>query len=262
MAGSGRFLVRSGRGGDTVTPMRTPNRPVLLVALLVCVVWAAPAAADPDERITENISALSDAEIERRIAFIESKLDEQEFHAKWWQRGWTGFYATGVVVSSVQAGTTNSADGQADFIASAIKGVGGVARMTLAPHPGRMGAGDIRSMASATRADKERKLAAAESRLLAIAKRSEQRWSWKAHGFNVALNTVSAGIVWAFADKEAAGRNLGLGIGFGTANILSAPWKGDDYLEEYQTQFSGRASAGWNLAVRPTAGGAKIELQF
>ncbi len=211
---------------------------------------------------TVNPSSLSSSELDARIAFIEERLDAHRKHAYYWQWGWTGFYGAGLVVQSLRAGLSEDNEHQADYVVSAVKAAGGVARMLLSPHPGRQGADPIRAMGGTSREAKARKLAKAEELLVENAKAADRRWSTKAHAANVLVNLAGGAIVWGLgAPSDALSATL-LGIAVGTANIMSSPWYADKDYAEYQQRFGNRTSRKWDWKLVPTMGGAAVHVTF
>lgn len=243
--------------------MRTICKPLIIV-LAVAVGVAGTARADDmgaAETITVNPSGLSESELDARIDFIEQRLEATRKHAYYWQWGWTGFYGAGLVIQSLRAGLSEDNEHQADYVVSAIKAAGGVTRMILAPHPARNGADEIRAMGGSTREAKARKLAKAEELLLDSAHVADRRFSVKAHAANVLVNLAGGAIVWGLGAPSDALEATLVGIAVGTANIMSAPWKADDDLADYEARFSGTAR-GWDWQVVPTLGGAAVQVTW
>jgi hypothetical protein len=236
----------------------------LMIVLAVAVGLSGNVRADDmggAETITVNPSRLSESELDSRIGFIEGRLDAHRKHAYYWQWGWVGFYGSGLVVQSIRAGLSEDNEHQADYVVSAVKAAGGVARMYLAPHPARQGADPIRQMGGSTREAKARKLAKAEEMLLESAKFSDRRFSTKAHLGNVIVNVAGGAIIWGLGAPSDALASTLLGIAVGTANIMSSPWYGDDDLVDYKAQFGGTAR-GWDWKIVPTLSGAAVQVTF
>jgi len=84
---------------------------------------------------------LSDAEIQRRLTFIEERLDDQQFHAAFWEYGWLTIVGGGGIAAATQAaleeeGSTH----QINNIAQAGKAMIGVTYLSLNPMPATCGA--------------------------------------------------------------------------------------------------------------------------
>ena len=70
--------------------MRQKRFWILALALaLLLAVWPADSGAEP----SVSGAAMSDAELERRLAFIEERLNAGRTSARYWQNGWSGFFA-------------------------------------------------------------------------------------------------------------------------------------------------------------------------
>jgi hypothetical protein len=55
---------------------------------------------------------------------------------------------------------------------------------------------------------------------------------------------------------------MGLGIGVGTLQILTAPKRGIQDLDDYETRFGMKTASRFNWSVVPTAGGAAFQVTF
>jgi len=238
---------------------------VVLLSLLLVLPGAAlvlPGAAGADG-LTRNVSALSDAELDQRIAFIEERLDAGENHAKYWQWGWTGAYATGIAIGTARAVMTDDGENRADYITTAVKATIGTTRLLVWRHPGRNGADalDPRLWGN-TRSAKERRLQRGEEILQEVADEAEQRWDWRAHAGNVGLNLIGAGFILGFGNSIDAAESFGVGVAVGTAHILSAPKRGIQDLDDYQSRFGMKSSKRWDWSITPTLGGAALNVTF
>jgi len=163
---------------------------------------------------------------------------------------------------TVRAGVSEDNEHQADYVVSAVKAAGGVARMYFMPHPVRNGADPIREMGGSSREAKARKLAKAEELLLASAKASDRRWSKKAHAANVLVNVAGGAIIWGLGAPSDALSSTLVGVAVGTANILSAPGAGSKDLEDYKARFGMGTAKRWDWKVVPTMGGAALQVTF
>lgn len=213
--------------------------------------------------ITRNVSGLSDAELDARIAFIEERLDAGKKHAYYWQWGWTGVYAAGMAIGTAQASMTDSGKNRANYVTTAVKATIGTTRLLLWRHPARNGADEIdESLFGNTRSAKERRLARGEEILQAVAKKAKERTNWKAHAGNVGLNLVGAGFILGFGHSIDAAESFGVGVAVGTAHILSAPKRGIQDLADYETRFGMKTGKRWDWNITPTLGGAALQVTF
>jgi len=233
----------------------------IVASLLLSLAVLLPAVAGA--QVTRNVSTLSEAELDERIAFIEERLDAGEKHAKYWQWGWTGAYASGIAIGTAQAAATNSGKNRADYITTAVKATIGTTRLLFWRHPGRNGADEIdERLFGNTRSAKERRLQRGEEILQAVAKKAEERWNWKAHAGNVGLNLVGAGFILGFGHASDAAESFGVGVAVGTAHILSAPKRGTQDLDEYAMRFGMKTGKRWDWSLTPTLGGAALNVTF
>ncbi|MBW1843122.1 MAG: hypothetical protein JRJ05_02180 [Deltaproteobacteria bacterium] len=265
--------------------MRTGIR--LLIAIFLFASAVAPATGDdvttilddgsspkPDN-LTRNPPGLSDAELDERLTFLEERLDGGETYAKVWQWGWTGFYGIGIVYGVEQSitccsnrnGPANSVkkkrnEQRVTHIVTAVKSTIGTTRMLLARHPGRNGADEMRAIEGDSREAKLARLAKGEEVLQSVAKRAGQRTNWKSHAGNIGLNLAGAAFTFGFGRTSDAWESLGVGIGVGTINILTAPKHGIKDLNDYETRFGMKTASRFNWSIVPTTGGAALQVSF
>jgi hypothetical protein len=232
--------------------------------------------------LTRNPTGLSDSELDERLAFLEERLDDGENYAKYWQWGWTGGYSLGVVIGVTESITccSNKKSGsgfsgrpdnsvkkkrneqRVTHIVTAVKGTIGTTRMLLSRHLGRHGADAMRAIEGDSRETKLARLAKGEEVLQSVAKTAGRRWSWKAHAGNIGLNLAGAGFIFGFGRESDAWESLGVGIGVGTLQILSAPKRGIQDLNDYETRFGMKTASRFNWTIVPTMGGAALKVTF
>jgi hypothetical protein len=283
------IIAKASRNNPGGVTLRTGIR--VLIAISIAMAAVTPAAGadlsttaqddssqqnEKRKGITRNPSALSDSELDARLAFLEERLDDGENYAKYWQWGWTGGYGLGVVIgvgqsitccSNKKSGDFNSArkkrnEQRVTHIVTAAKGAIGTTRMLLMRHPGRHGADPMRAIEGDSRDAKLARLARGEELLRDVAKAAERRWSWKAHAGNIGLNLAGAGFIFGFGRESDAWESLGIGIGVGTLQILSAPKRGIQDLNDYETRFGMKTASRFNWSIVPMMGGAAIKVTF
>jgi hypothetical protein len=210
-----------------------------------------------------SYDSLSDSELDARLRFIEERLEGGERWAKWWQHGWTGVYVGGIVVGTGQAAATDSGKNRANYIVTAVKGAIGTTRLLLSPHPGRNGADEIAAENFGnTREARIQRLQRGEQILEAVAKRARQRTNWIPHAANLGLNLAGAGFILGFGHGMDAVESFAIGVTVGEAHLWSAPKKGIQDLEDYQTRFGGKTSSRFDWNVVPTVGGAALQVTW
>ncbi len=266
--------------------MRTGIR--LLVAGFLFAISLSPAAgsdvttilddgsSEKPVALTRNPHGLSDAELDARLDFLQERLDGGRSYARNWQWGWTAGYSLGIVYgigqsirccSNKKSGYYNSArkkrnKERVNYIVSAVKSTIGTTRLLLEPHPGRHGADAMREIEGDTREARLARLAVGEELLQSVAARAEQRTDWRSHAGNIGLNLVGAGFIFGFGRESDAWESIGLGIGVGTLNILTAPKRGIQDLDDYETRFGMKTASRFQWSIVPTAGGAALQVSF
>jgi hypothetical protein len=236
------------------------------------VVYALPGAAtETPIPVPENVppktpadTALSDEAIERRIAFIEERLDGSRLHGQAWYWSWMAINGGSAVALGIVAGTSNHRDDKVNNAVQAGLGAIGVADLLLRPLEARHGAAPISNLPQDTREEKVAKLRAAEAQLHRNALRSEQRTSWEQHIGNVGINGA-AGLAIALAGKQADGLIAFLtGVAGGELQIWSQPWQPARDWKAYHEQFDGQANrARMSVFLSPAAyGGARAGVRW
>ena len=201
---------------------------------------AAPVSAQQSSQT--GSSSLSDAEIDRRIRFLEQRLDDSKLHGQIWHYGWLTINGGSMVGLGIAAAATSDNDDRVKHSVNATKAAIGVGRVLLEPLEARKGADPVRGLSEATREEKLAKLGAAEDQLQRNAKRADKRWSWKRHAGNAAINAAAGGVVAALGDKSDAYEVGVLGFLGGVAFILTQPWKPKDDREDYKKLIGGQNS--------------------
>lgn len=217
---------------------------------------AVPAAADTQ-------TPLSEAEMDRRLAFISQRLNEGRPGAQWWQYGWSGFFGANTALQGYLALRANNADKQSAYTVDAVKSGAALTLMLLRPLPAVKGDAPIQAMPAGTRAEKAARLQAAENLLRKNAARAEERTSLPRHMAALAVNFVGGTAIAAFGDfREAVISNM-TGIALSQAHIWSQPARAIDDLEAYEERFPGTSpSAGPSWHIQPIPGGLSLVFRF
>lgn len=241
--------------------IRSISLSIGLIFASTCGLTTAPVSAQQFSQTSG--SGLSDAEIDRRLRFLEERLDDSKLHGQIWHWGWLTINGGSAIGLGVAAALTNDNDDTVKHSVNAAKATIGVARVLLDPLEARKGADPVRGLPEATREQKLAKLSAAEDRLRRNAKRAEKRWDWKRHTGNAAINAAAGGIVAALGDTGDA-YEVGI-VGFlgGVAFILTQPWKPKDDWEDYK-KLTGAQSGDVDIDVFVTAlpDGGVVTLRF
>jgi hypothetical protein len=194
---------------------------------------------------------------------LEDRLDADQQHAKYWWRGFVGFYGLGTVVTSVQAATENDGGDQAVHIVSAVKAAFGTARLLYAPPSALRGSDPLREVDLATQAACDRRVATGERLLRQNAKEAKRRHSWKQHLSVVGINAAGALIAGeGFGERKDASVSAAIGIGVGEVMTFLHPWRAAADLEEYEHQFAVASASEPNWRIYPMPRGAGVQFRF
>jgi hypothetical protein len=237
------------------------RRRLTFAACLIVASWALPRCA-PGQGM--GPSSLADAEVERRLAFIENSLDAHQLHAQIWFWSWLTVNAGSAVGLSVGAALTDNSASRVNMIGNAALAALGVGDMLLfRPVDARFGVEPIRALPDATRAERLHKLEAGENLMRRNAQRAEQRCDWTVHAGNFAANALVGGLTWAAGDAQAGLITVLVQTLFGELYIWTDPSGPARDWREYQRLRAGgslEASRGWSLAAFP--GGVALRYRF
>lgn len=205
---------------------------IALVFATLASLVAAPVSA---QRFSQSSgSSLSDGEIDRRLRFLEQRLDGSKLHGEIWHWGWLAVNGGSAIGFGAAAAASSDGDDTVKHSVTAAKAAIGVGRVLFEPLEARKGADPIRGLAEGTREQKLAKLRAAEDQLQRNAERAEKRWSWPRHLGNTVLNAAGGGIVAAFGDTGDAYEVGVVGFLGGLAFILTQPWEPEEDWEDYK----------------------------
>ncbi len=197
---------------------------------MVLATLAIPACADPQRHLSEE-------EIERRLAFIEARLNAGRTSARYWQYGWSGFFAANMAAQGYMAFESNDGDNQTKYAVGAAKSAFALALMLFRPLAATEGAAPLQDMPTDTPAQKSARLEAAEDLLQSNAARAGERKSWTRHLTAVGVHFIGSTTIAAVGDiKDAAVSNIS-GIAISQAQIWSQPARAFDDLADYERAF-------------------------
>ena len=167
---------------------------------------------------------MSDARIERRLNFIEQRLDASERHARIWYWSWMTVNVGATVGLSVASAIADNGDDRATYIPQAALAALGVADLTVfRPLEARFGAEPIRGLPDGTRAERLHKLERAEALLRSNATRAESRRSWLLRLANFGLNAAAGAVTYATGNTSDAVISFASGFAGGEIYIWSEP---------------------------------------
>jgi len=211
-------------------------------------------------------TTLSDAQIHKRIAYLEELLDASKLHGQIWYWSWMSVTGGATVGLGVAAGLSDDHDDRVNYSVNAVNAaLGVVATQYLEPVDARFGADRIRGLPDSTRQEKLAKLDAAEEQLRRNAKRADQRWAWQQHAGNVGLALVSGTVVGVWGetgDGIITGVSNFLG---GIAYLLTPPARPADDWEKYKSFARGGGRADltrFSVQVGALPDGARVGFRY
>jgi hypothetical protein len=222
-----------------------------------------PGIAQAAEPAAAAHAGLSDAQIDRRIDFLEQRLDDSRTHGQIWFWSWLAINGGSMVGNGIVAGMSGQHDDRVNYGTGAVLGAIGVADQLLRPLEARYGANPVRGLPEATRAQKLAKLRAAEDQLRRNALRAEQRTQALPYLGNAGL-ALAAGLVVGLWGEEGTGIQTGVSalIG-GILYVASEPGRPAQDWQDYLA-MTGRRRAGVEVDVALAAfeDGGKVNLRL
>jgi hypothetical protein len=236
------------------------QRSELLVGICAALlVWAPSAWAEQ----ALPPSAMSDAELDQRLSFIATRLAGQAPNARYWQYGWTGFYAASAAAQGLLAVDTDDNDDEVNYIVGAVKSSGALAQMLIRPLPAVESSTRLQAMPSESRAERIRKLERGEALLRENAARAAGRSGWKRHLIGIGANLVGGAVIAAYGDSDDAVTSTLIGIAVSEANIWTEPSRAADDLRDYRNNaWAGRGSGQTTWHLVPMADRVTLHIRF
>ncbi len=238
---------------------------ILAVTSLV-VAMSSPAAAIADDALTPADTTLSDEVIDKRISFLEDKLEASRLHGQIWYWGWMAINGGGAIYTGIAAGLSHDQD---DIVSNAVSGglaAIGVADLVFRPLDARLGAAPVEGLPEATRAERIDKLRAAEALLRANAERAEERTSWTMQAANLGINAAGGVIIGVLGDPKDAAISAAANFIGGIAYLLTQPAGPARDWRAYQALVAERTAAvptlSVSLAPNPRGAGLRMTMTW
>ena len=229
----------------------------LLFALFV---WSPYTCAEQADRLSAEIS---NAELEQRLKFIETRLARQSPNARVWQHGWTGFHAASAVVQGVLAVDADDSDDEVNYLVGAVKSTGALAQMLIRPLPAVQSATRFQALPSLSREERLHKVAQGEALLHENADRAATRSGWRRHLIGVGANLLGGVAIAAFGNSSDAVTSTLLGIAVSETNIWTEPSRASNDLEDYQNnKWMQRQTSEVSWHIVPLARRVEVNIRF
>ena len=235
----------------------------LRLVVIVGIALLASAPLRAAEPAPTGRTGLSDADIDRRIAFLEQRLDDSRRHGQIWYWSWLTINGGSTVGNGIAAGLSGQHDDRINDATEAVMGAIGVADLLLRPLEARYGAAPVRGLPEATRPQKLVKLRAAEDQLRRNALRAEARTQVLPYAGNAVL-ALAAGLVVGLWGERRAGIQTGLSNLFGgILYVATEPGRPARDWQDYLA-MTGRRTAGVDVDVvlATFADGGRIDLRL
>jgi len=238
------------------------------VASIVLILFLANLAA-----VYAQETALSDAQVKERLAFITKALEDGQPGAKRWWYGWIAGYSAGAAAMGVVAATSwekapeiDNSSAEDMLVGSATFALG-VVGLVIDPFTPATAAKKLRPLPETTELERQAKLKRAEELLRQCAKREKSGRSLTTHLLNVGVNTA-AGVVTVVAfDRPAADGLVTFAIGEAVSllTIFTQPMRATRDLKKYEAGYLAPAAGSaprltWSVSAWP--GGVGLNVRF
>ena len=217
---------------------------------------------------------LSDAEVSRRLEFIETRLAKGTSSANLWWNSWYFGWMALTVGQAVFALATSDEGTRKDMAVGAASSTLGLIPLGLLRFPARSAARDLSQVPAGSSAQKRRKLIFAEHLLEAAAKDEKLRRSWVNHATSIGVSIAAGAVLAVVYDRPRSGiLNAIGGIVLSELQIWTTPKAAIADWTEYQrlrqspdTMVSPGTSrtghTGVSVSISPQFGGLSISGHF
>jgi hypothetical protein len=227
------------------------------------VLFIAGAPSGYAEQPAPSHVGISDAELEQRLKFIETRLGGLNPNARRWQYGWTGFYAVSTLGQAVAAIDADDNDDETNYIVGAVKATGALTQLLVKPLPAVKSYDRFQSMSAQTRAERLLRLEQGEALLQENADRARQRYGWKRHLIGIGANLLGGAVIAAYGDSSDAVTSTVVGIAVSEATVWTEPARALTDLEDYRNKsWSAQRSGERSWRIVPTLAGAALHISF
>ena len=241
-------------------PVMKPLAWLLASIALALLVWSPRAHPEQGDPLSAGIS---NAELEQRLKFIETRLAGQTPGARNWQYGWTGFHAASAVAQGFLAADADDSDDEVNYLVGTVKSTGALAQMLFRPLPAVHSANRFQALPSVSREERVHKLVQGEAWLHENADRAATRFSWKRHLVGMGANLLGGVAIAAFGDSSDAVASTLLGIAVSEANIWTQSSRALDDLDDYQNnRWMARDTRDVSWHIAPLARRVEVNIRF
>jgi hypothetical protein len=240
-----------------VVTKATSLRPAFALLLSMCPFGASGNAQGG------SAANMDEAELQQRLAFIQSRLNRQQRNARYWRNGWTGFYFLSSAGQTAAGLAADDNDAQLYWAVGAVKAAGGLAQVQLKPLSAAQGGDSFRALPARTREERLAKLKRGEALLQTNAAQASERFTWKRREIGTTANLIGGVVIAAFGETGAALISTLLGIGVHEATIWTQPGDATQDMEDYRKErWASQAmrTGRWRLTASP--GGATLQVRF
>lgn len=240
------------------TPPRYFSTICLSVSLALAVCLGVP-------EVRAEASEIDDAEVARRLDYLEYSLEKGKVYANIWWWGWTVGQLGAAVIFGTLAYTDRDTPGStANNSVSAVQSLLGGALLLVDPLDAAFVPRKIRGMPAGTPDERRAKLAAAEQGLRDAAAWEKLGRHWINHIMGFALGAVGFALLTdAFPDTDWKDGLFNFALSFGVTEIMiwTQPTRAMRDLEAYESAFSGD-ERGPEVSFGAWPGGGAVTVSF
>lgn len=209
-------------------------------ALLLAAFVLRPLGALADDAVTAPVNPaafaapLTDAEIARRMTFIETTLEERDDYAWSWRYGWMTVFAIGAAGGAVLGYLADDERVRNDSYVGAATSLLGVSGMIITPVDSGANLRKLRAFPGG--ATDAARLAFAEQMLEDTATSEKRGRAWDQYAQSYAVSIGSGLLMWLYFDQPTSfWIKTGTGAVFSTLRIQTTPLAATRAWERYQS---------------------------
>jgi hypothetical protein len=213
--------------------------------------------------------AISDAEVESRLAFLEARLNQGSKTATLWWNVWFYGWESLTMAQFTWAITTKDKGTRTDMAIGAAASTLGVIPLGILPFPAKTAPQDLAKFTANTPEERRKKLIFAEHLLHTAADNEILRRSWVNHALSISVS-IGVGLVLGVGyERPIPGLfNAIGGIALSELQIFTQPTAAIKDLHDYQrfgintAQSTKQKSPGLSFNISPHTGGFSFSGQF
>jgi hypothetical protein len=252
---------RTSRSARRAAPATRALRGLLAASTAFALLSASSAARADDPPIPPPTT---DADLDERLAYLESRLAEGESPSRTWWYVWTGGFGALTVGFGIGAFVMPERELRIDAAIAATSSALGLISVAALPSKSGFGPARIRRMPNGTPEEKRARLVEAETLIDDAAKQERLGTGILAHVGSVVVNLGGGAVRWfGYDHRTTAVVGVVSGLAIGETKIWTQPTPAVTTQARYRARWATAAPAqSFEIRVLPTVGGLAVVGRF